>query len=180
MVRAVLEIVGPAPKVVRQFAARFVAKAEADMAEAQAKMAEVQAGDQDGDGEPDYTGILPEIERIIGEAFDEHAMDENAHKDAIEAAFATAVVDILKRVKRYVDGQTKQLLPPDRNGPDDPTGESGAAGGSSGASRPAAPDVRLVVGNEQQERPDRIDFETDAEGNLAAAIPRYSNNDDED
>lgn len=134
-----------------------IAKAEADGLEAQAKLQEVTAGqDVDGDGEPDYSGMLPEIERIIKQAFEEHEMNPQAHKDAIETVVTDAVVDALRRVRSYVD--TK--MPKEEEGNSE-AAEADAIGDI----------VKKAIADS---KPKSVNFERDQEGNITSAVPEYS------
>ena len=103
-----------------------MAKAEADKAQAEAKIAKAQAdieqtkldaaqlGQPDTNETPaepafDSDAILKEIEGIIKQAFEEHEANPKAHQVPIEEIVAETMVEMLQRVKRYVDGQTTEI-----------------------------------------------------------------------
>jgi hypothetical protein len=139
-----------------------IKQAEAKIAEANAKLAELQQPPvQEG---PDSGQMMVEIEQIIRAAMEEHEVNPGAHGEATQEMITAAVVDALKRVRGYVDRKVKQGL----TGPIDqgaPTSDASQPADNGGGASPVT-NISVSVG-----RPDRIDFEYDADGNLITARP---------
>lgn len=94
----------------KEQAAATTAKAKADQAEAELEIRRLQTQQSTEQASEQTPGVdMREIQRIIQEAFQQHEQNDSAHKVAIEEQLSDAVVDALKRTKKYVDTQVRKM-----------------------------------------------------------------------
>ena len=167
-----------------------VATAEADKVQAQAKIKQAEAdlakynsemqeltGQADGQAQ---AGFMKQIESIIQKSMEEHELNQDAHKETTQEMIADAVIDALKRVRGFVDrkvkaGDVSGMVTPAGAQPATPAAPAAEGGGA--GNQTAAP---LAVNLNLEPKPERINFEYDAEGNITAGIPVYENETEEE
>lgn len=97
-------------------------QAQAKIEEARAKQAEAESARTQGEG--DQAVSLPAIEKIIRDVMREHEENPQAHTVAIADQQADAIVEALKRVRKYVDARVAGASAEEANN-DEPRGGQG-------------------------------------------------------
>lgn len=147
------------------------AGANADIKQAEAKLAQAQAdlmaAQQQGPAAGDQSELMERIEEIVQRTMREHDANPDAHD--FKEQLADALVDVLERVKAFVDRQQQA-------GALQPPVESGSAGNPNAGREPATAGTVVKFGPVQQEapRPDRVRIEMQDDGS-AVATPEYDN-----
>jgi hypothetical protein len=85
-----------------------VAIANAKLEEAKLKLAEMQRGPV-GEQARDDVQFLKDVEELVRRVMEEHEKNPKAHGDATAAAVTESAVEVLERVKRYVDSHVEPI-----------------------------------------------------------------------
>jgi hypothetical protein len=85
-----------------------VAIANAKLEEAKLKLGEMQRGPE-GEQARDDVQFLKDVEELVRRVMEEHEKNPKAHGDATTAAVTESAVEVLERVKRYVDSNVAPI-----------------------------------------------------------------------
>ena len=130
--------------------------AQSKIKEAEAKMAELERSGTAGQARDD-SQFLADVERIVKDVMAAHEGNENAHKKPIQMALTDQTVEILERVKAYVDRKLPEA--------------SSSSSRPAASSTPAAAPTPVVVSlsDEKAKRPNAIKFNYNDQGELEGA-----------
>jgi hypothetical protein len=160
--------------------------AEADVARIQGEMA--AAGDAAGqaqDQQRQNAELLKQVEDMIRQVLEEHEINPKAHEEATDAQLSEATIEILERVKGFVDRkmqataaamEASQMQREEEEEDGELVDASPTKGkASNGAASGQAMNINVNLG----QRPERIRFEYDDAGNILEGVPEYSTEEEE-
>ncbi|MGI9251135.1 MAG: portal protein [Pseudohongiellaceae bacterium] len=148
------------------------AKAQADLKEAELELAKLQqmAGGEANTGEmpaEQMNGMMDQIRQIIEETMQKHVDNPAAHAAMdIEGKLADAMVDVLKRVRNYVDKQVRDMPAPGAPATTTKDPESNGKGGG---------DTNITI----KQGPDSLEISPGGDGKTIVK-PVYNNGDDQE